>query len=58
MIHCHIAWHVSEGLAMQFVERINEIPGNVGVTQQWADNCDAWQTYQSAVNPLQDDSGI
>jgi hypothetical protein len=58
MIHCHIAWHVSEGLALEFVERIDEIPGNVGVTPQWQDNCDAWQSYQTAVNPLQDDSGI
>jgi FtsP/CotA-like multicopper oxidase with cupredoxin domain len=58
MIHCHIAWHVSEGLALEFVERIDEIPGNVGVTSQWQDNCDAWQSYQTAVNPLEDDSGI
>jgi hypothetical protein len=58
MIHCHIAWHASEGLAMEFVERIDEIPGNVGVTQQWDDNCAAWQTYQSEVNPDQEDSGI
>jgi hypothetical protein len=58
MIHCHIAWHVSEGLALQFVERIDEIPGNVGVTSQWTDNCAAWSTYQSTFHPLQDDSGI
>jgi len=58
MIHCHIGWHASEGLAMQFVERIDEIPGNVGVTQQWDDNCAAWQAYQSEVNPVQEDSGI
>jgi hypothetical protein len=58
MIHCHIAWHVSEGLAMQFVERIDEIPGNVGVTSQWIDNCAAWQEYQSVYTPLQEDSGI
>jgi Multicopper oxidase len=58
MIHCHIAWHVSEGLAMQFVERIQDIPGNVGVTSAWDDNCKSWQAYQLAEKPLQEDSGI
>jgi Multicopper oxidase len=58
MIHCHIAWHVSEGLAMQFVERLNEIPGGVGVTSQWNQNCQAWQNYQSTYTPEQIDSGI
>ena len=58
MIHCHIAWHVSEGLAMQFVERIDEIPGNVGVTPQWEDNCAAWQAYELGDQPPQDDSGV
>lgn len=57
-MHCHIAWHVSEGLAMQFVERINDIPGNVGVGQAWYDTCSSWQTYQNAVNPPTDDSGV
>lgn len=58
LLHCHIAWHVSEGLAMQFVERIDEIPGNVGVTQQWYDTCASWQRYQDIVNPPRDDSGV
>ena len=57
-MHCHIAWHVSEGLAMEFVERIDEIPGNVGVTQQWQDTCQDWAAYQVAVNPPRDDSGV
>jgi hypothetical protein len=58
MIHCHIAWHVSEGLAMQFVERLEEIPGNVGVNTQWTDNCASWKSYQDTVDPLEIDSGI
>jgi hypothetical protein len=58
MIHCHIAWHVSEGLALQFIERIDEIPGQVGVTNQWEQNCASWTNYQNTVHPLQDDSGI
>jgi hypothetical protein len=58
MIHCHIAWHVSEGLAMQFVERLHDIPGNVGVTSQWNNNCATWQNYQATYKPLEIDSGI
>jgi hypothetical protein len=46
------------GLGMQFVERIDEIPGNVGVTKQWEKNCAAWMAYQTKVKPEQDDSGI
>ena len=57
-MHCHIAWHVSEGLAMQFVERIDAIPGNVGVGQAWTDTCLAWKKYQDTVNPVRDDSGV
>lgn len=43
---------------MQFVERIDEIPGNVGMTSAWTDNCKKWQAYQSSAKPLQEDSGI
>jgi len=43
---------------MQFVERVDEIPNNVGVTQQWYDNCNAWDTYQNTFKPPQDDSGV
>jgi FtsP/CotA-like multicopper oxidase with cupredoxin domain len=58
VLHCHIAWHISMGLGMQFVERMDAIPGNVGVTEQWEKNCVAWNAYQNKVKPEQDDSGI
>jgi hypothetical protein len=58
MIHCHIAWHVSEGLAMQFIERHDEISGHVGVTSQWQSNCASWKHYQDTVHPVETDSGI
>jgi hypothetical protein len=57
-MHCHIGWHVSEGLAMQFVERIDAIPGNVGVGPQWRETCAAWTKYQNTVRPIRDDSGV
>lgn len=58
LLHCHIAWHISAGLGIQFVERPAEIAGNVGITKQWDDTCKAWKAYQVAVNPPRDDSGL
>jgi Multicopper oxidase len=58
LLHCHIAWHQAEGLVMQFIERIDAIPGNVGVTQQWYDTCSAWTTWQNTYHPPMDDSGV
>ena len=43
---------------MQFVERIDEISGNVGVTSDWDTLCQAWESYQIAQHPEQDDSGL
>lgn len=40
------------------MERIAEIPGNVGVTSDWNDLCLAWESYQIAQHPEQDDSGL
>jgi Multicopper oxidase len=58
LLHCHIAFHISMGLGVQFVERIDEISGNVGVTSDWTTLCEAWESYQSAQHPEQDDSGL
>jgi hypothetical protein len=46
------------GLGLQFVERIAEIPGNVGITPEWEKNCKAWMQYQYAKNPEEVDSGV
>lgn len=61
LMHCHIAWHVSGGLGMTFVERPEDFKANItafdaGVLK---DNCDAWNSYYPADDPnLQDDSGL
>jgi hypothetical protein len=57
-MHYHIVWHSSEGLALQFVERLSDIAGNVGVTQQRTDLCNSWNSYQTSFNPQQVDSGV
>ena len=46
------------GLGLQFVERIDEIPGKVGVTRAWEENCKAWNNYFNAFKPSLDDSGV
>jgi hypothetical protein len=57
-MHCHIVWHSSEGLALQFVERLGDIAGKVGVTQQWTNLCNSWNSYQTSSKPQQIDSGV
>ena len=40
------------------MERLDDIPGNVGVTDAWEDNCEAWIAYDNKDKPEEDDSGI
>lgn len=42
LMHCHIAWHASQGLAIQFVERESEIGQSMANVQMSEDNCAAW----------------
>lgn len=46
-MHCHIGWHTSEGMAVQFIERPHEIESVID-TKLVADTCAAWETYASA----------
>jgi hypothetical protein len=48
LMHCHIGWHTSEGLAIQFIERYSEIRGTIkdySSMKSTCDNWDAWQTF-------------
>jgi FtsP/CotA-like multicopper oxidase with cupredoxin domain len=55
LMHCHIAWHISEGLGVQFLESKSQInlPG-----ADWDTQCDNWRTYYQ--NPVYEkyDSGL
>lgn len=57
LFHCHIAWHVSQGLSIQFLERLQEIPATVplGAIEP---NCAAWTTYYETSPHKQFDSGL
>lgn len=59
LLHCHIAWHVSEGLSMQFLEVPSAIPGLYPVTSAMVNTCTNWKKYVAA-GPVyaQSDSGL
>lgn len=61
-MHCHIPFHISGGLGVQFVERKGEIlktNGNLGPMQQ---GCAEWQKYHAEHWPngilIEGDSGL
>ncbi|PLB34160.1 multicopper oxidase-domain-containing protein [Aspergillus candidus] len=57
LMHCHIAWHTSQSLALQFVERESEIPALMDM-EKFQDTCDKWERYAEGAAHEQDDSGI
>ncbi|KAL2758189.1 hypothetical protein ACRALDRAFT_2025823 [Sodiomyces alcalophilus JCM 7366] len=57
LLHCHIAWHVSQGLSVQFLERGPEIADTVDI-DEIAPNCDAWRAYEATAVYQKHDSGL
>ncbi|KAI1269263.1 laccase-1 [Xylariaceae sp. FL1019] len=61
LVHCHIAWHASAGLGMQFVESKDAMLTS-GATANWnsvgSDTCAKWDAYSAVEAYEQDDSGI
>lgn len=65
LMHCHIAWHASAGLGIQFIEQQSKIQGlmeQAGVLPEFVDRCDDWTDWYTNVNEpagvVQEDSGI
>ncbi|KAJ4029619.1 hypothetical protein NW761_013768 [Fusarium oxysporum] len=65
LMHCHIAWHASGGLALQFVESPREIGPvfqNSGIVPEYSEQCNNWAAYYTMFNKnenaTQEDSGI
>ncbi|KAF2084453.1 multicopper oxidase [Saccharata proteae CBS 121410] len=59
LMHCHIAWHVSDGLSLQFLERADEITSVIGDTSEMTSNCAAWKTWWDGDHPYdKEDSGL
>ncbi|OCL07332.1 laccase-like multicopper oxidase [Glonium stellatum] len=57
LMHCHIGWHTSEGLALQFVERYTEITGLIDY-DTLNGTCATWDAYVSSDSIVEDDSGV
>ncbi|KAH8882067.1 putative extracellular dihydrogeodin oxidase/laccase [Thozetella sp. PMI_491] len=57
LMHCHIAWHTTEGLAIQILERESEIAALLD-SSSLDSTCSAWATYTEADDIVQTDSGI
>ncbi|KAL1902233.1 hypothetical protein Sste5346_001209 [Sporothrix stenoceras] len=58
LFHCHVAWHVSQGLSVQFLEQLSAIPTKVDLSSINS-QCNTWGAYYPANDPFhQDDSGV
>ncbi|KAK7710263.1 hypothetical protein SLS64_005847 [Diaporthe eres] len=57
LMHCHIGWHTSEGFAMQWVVRQDEVTDLIDY-DSLESTCDAWDTYAAEYSVTEDDSGV
>ncbi|KAH9885346.1 probing oxygen channels in Melanocarpus Albomyces laccase [Xylariomycetidae sp. FL2044] len=60
LFHCHIAWHVSGGLSVDFLERVGEQKAQISAADQaaFSSNCAAWQKYYATSPQKKADSGL
>lgn len=61
LVHCHIAWHASGGLALQILENKDNVTIDDSTKHELDHQCNQWDKwYKNHTNPLefQDDSGI
>jgi hypothetical protein len=65
LMHCHIAWHASAGLSLQFIEqpgKLKPLMQRAGVLEQFEKRCEEWTEFYNGTNipqgVVQDDSGI
>jgi FtsP/CotA-like multicopper oxidase with cupredoxin domain len=60
LMHCHIAWHVSGGLSVDFLERPADFKAQIPLADKNAfnNNCAAWRTYWATAPFPKIDSGL
>lgn len=58
LTHCHIAWHASEGLSLEFVESQDAIVVSSEDEAVFRQTCAAWDVFEPVSPWEQDDSGI
>lgn len=56
LVHCHIAWHASQGLSMEVVEDAGDIVMEGKSLAAFADTCGRWEGHTPVW--MQEDSGI
>jgi hypothetical protein len=52
------AWHVGEGLAVQFLERRSEILSTLSIPPSWDTTCQKWDVWYAHAPYKKDDSGL
>lgn len=57
LFHCHIAWHAGQGFSVQFLERVNDIPGTLEL-EDLEPVCELWNEYYDTTECPQFDSGL
>lgn len=58
LVHCHIAWHVSEGFALELVESESDIAVGLTDTDIFEETCKSWDAWDNTAPFAQDDSGV
>ncbi|KAI0882949.1 multicopper oxidase [Annulohypoxylon maeteangense] len=59
LVHCHIAWHASMGLALEIVESAGSILVSNAEKKDFDDTCSSWSNWWNAPAPWpKEDSGI
>ncbi|KAK4124430.1 multicopper oxidase [Parathielavia appendiculata] len=56
LVHCHIAWHASQGLSLEFVESQAQIEVDSVSRAVFDETCASWKNFKPVWE--QDDSGI
>lgn len=65
LLHCHIAFHSSDGISLQYLEQASRLRGlmdDAGVVGEFTERCNAWagwyETVNIPTNVTEADSGI
>lgn len=59
LMHCHIPFHISAGLGLQFLERPGDILSSIGDLSGFKQGCSSWDSYENGIPDFSEgDSGL
>jgi hypothetical protein len=59
LMHCHIPFHISAGLGVQFLERSSDILSSIGDLSGFKQGCSSWDSYENGIPGFSEgDSGL